>query len=177
MSDSLLSVAPSLDEPLEILEACHGRIEQQLQTLARLLDYLPQHGADTQARQAATTVLRYFDTAGNNHHADEEENLFPLLRLRAGAEPRTEPLIAELLHDHEQMTAARTTVLAQLRSVAGGAAAALSRADVEAMSATYRAHIAHENAELLPLAARVLTPEDVLQLSRAMTARREHAAI
>lgn len=173
MSDSLLPSAPSLDEPLEILEACHGRIEQQLQTLARLLDHLPQHGADMQARQAATAVLRYFNTAGNNHHADEEENLFPLLRLRTGNEPRTAPLIAELLHDHEQMTAARAIVLAQLERVAGGDATALSRADVESMSAIYRTHIAHENTELLPLAARVLTPEDVRQLSRAMTARRE----
>ena len=173
MTDSLLPSAPSLDEPLEILEACHGRIEQQLQTLARLLDYLPQHGVDTQARQAASAVLRYFNTAGNNHHADEEENLFPLLRLRAGNEPRTVPLIAELLHDHERMTAARSIVLAQLENVAGGDAAALLRADVESMSAIYRTHIAHENTELLPLATRVLTPEDVQQLSRAMTARRQ----
>lgn len=173
MSDSLLPSAPSLDEPLEILEACHGRIESQLQTLARLLDHLPQHGADTQARQAATAVLRYFNTAGNNHHADEEENLFPLLRLRAGDQPRTEALIAELLHDHEQMTVARSIVLAQLKRVTGGDAAALLRADVESMSAIYRAHIAHENTELLPLAARVLTPADQQNLSRAMTARRE----
>ncbi|MFY9326629.1 MAG: hemerythrin domain-containing protein [Georgfuchsia sp.] len=173
MTDSLLPSAPSLDEPLEILEACHGRIEQQLQTLARLLDHLPQHGADAQAQQAATAVLRYFNTAGNNHHADEEENLFPLLRLRAGNEPRTEVLIAELLHDHEQMTAARTIVLAQLEGVASGDAKALLSADVEAMSAVYRTHIAHENTELLPLAARVLTPNDVRQLSRAMTARRQ----
>ena len=29
-SDSLLPIAPALDEPLEMLEACHQRIEQQL---------------------------------------------------------------------------------------------------------------------------------------------------
>lgn len=173
MTNSLLPSAPSLDEPLEILEACHGRIESQLQTLARLLDHLPQQGADTQARQAASAVLRYFNTAGNNHHADEEENLFPLLRLRAGNEPRTAALIAELLHDHAQMTATRSIVLAQLERVAGGDPKALMRSDVESMSAIYRAHIAHENTELLPLAARALTPEDVRQLSRAMTARRQ----
>ncbi len=172
MTDSLLPSAPSLDEPLEILEACHGRIESQLQTLARLLDHLPRHGADVQAQQAAIAVMRYFNTAGNNHHADEEENLFPMLRLRAGNEPRTAPLIAELLQDHERMTAARSIVLTQLESVAGGNATALLRADVESMSAIYRTHIAHENAELLPLAARVLTPHDVQQLSRAMTVRR-----
>lgn len=173
MTDSLLPVAPSLDEPLEILEACHGRIEDQLRTLARLLDHLPQHGADAQAQQAAKAILRYFNTAGNNHHADEEENLFPLLRLRAGGEPRTAALIAELLNDHEQMTAARSIVLAQLEAVAAGDAAALSRGDVDAMSAIYRAHIAHENAELLPLAARVLSAEDQQGLSRAMTERRQ----
>ena len=51
MTNSLLPQAPALDEPLEMLEACHERIEAQLQTLERLSAYLPGHGADEQSRR------------------------------------------------------------------------------------------------------------------------------
>ena len=60
-----------------MLAACHLRIEQQCSTLRRLVPHLLAHGADSQARQAAASVLRYFQTAAIDHHADEEEDLFP----------------------------------------------------------------------------------------------------
>jgi hemerythrin-like domain-containing protein len=173
MTESLLPIAPGLDEPLEILAACHGRIEQQLQTLAKLLDHLPQHGADQQAQQAARAVLRYFDTAGRNHHADEEENLFPLLRLRAVDKPHLESALASLLGEHQQMETLWQTLQQQLLALADGDAMALDKLTAENFSQLYRNHIARENVEILPLAARLLTAEDVQQLSRAMTARRQ----
>jgi iron-sulfur cluster repair protein YtfE (RIC family) len=125
MTDSLLPHAPALDEPLEMLEACHDRIEAQLQTLERLLAYLPthlpSHGADQQARQAAQAILRYFDLAGPNHHEDEERNLFPLLAARAGGEAATaDALIRDLLEDHGRMAAALDTVRRQLTPIAAG---------------------------------------------------------
>lgn len=173
MSESLLPIAPSLDEPLEILAACHGRIEQQLQTLAKLLDHLPQHGADQQAQQAARAVMRYFDTAGRNHHADEEENLFPLLRSRAMDKPHLESVLDSLLREHQQMETLWRTLQHQLLALAGGDATALDKRTTENFSQLYRSHIARENADILPLAARLLTAKDVQQLSRAMTARRQ----
>lgn len=173
MRDSLLPTAPSLDAPLEILEACHSRMEQQLQTLAKLLDHLPLHGADLQAQQAARAMMRYFDTAGRNHHADEEENLFPLLRLRAAGNAELEALLADLLREHREMEAAWQSLRRQLTAVADGDTATLERATADNFSQRYRQHIARENAEILPLAARLLTATDVLALSRAMTARRQ----
>src|SRR5687768_11399199 len=70
----------AFDEPLEMLEACHQKIEAQLATLERILPHLRQHGADADAKSAARAVMRYFDTAGVLHHRDEDEDLFPLLR-------------------------------------------------------------------------------------------------
>ena len=69
--------APTFDDPLEMLHACHGRILGQCDTLKKLTAYLPVHGCDQQARQAAQNILRFFDSAGHFHHQDEEENLFP----------------------------------------------------------------------------------------------------
>ena len=80
MTVSLLgAAAPGFDRPLDVLEACHGRIARQCDTLGKLLAHLPTQGADAQAQQAARAVLTYFDTAAVHHHDDEERNLFPLL--------------------------------------------------------------------------------------------------
>jgi len=173
MTDSLLPHAPALDEPLEMLEACHDRIEAQLQTLERLLAYLPGQGADQQARQAAQAILRYFDLAGPNHHEDEERNLFPLLAARAGGEAATaDALIQDLLEDHGRMAAALDTVRRQLAPIAAGDGTRLEEDAVRRLTSLYRSHIEKENRELLPLARRLLNRPDVEALSQAMTARR-----
>ncbi|MBS1228258.1 MAG: hemerythrin protein [Proteobacteria bacterium] len=174
MTDSLLPHAPSLDEPLEMLEACHGRIEAQLQTLERLLVYLPQHGADDQARQAARNILRYFDLAGPNHHEDEERSLFPTLIARAGVDETAavQSLVQNLLSDHVRMAVALDVVRMQLTPIADGTGSALEEAAVRRMAELYRQHIAKENRDLLPLSRRLLQTPDLEELSRAMTARR-----
>src|SRR5689334_1951600 len=77
--DPFAAPAPGFDEPLEMLAACHERIEAQLRTLEKLVEHLSQncaangaaHGADNSARDAAARVMRYFDTAGVEHHRDE----------------------------------------------------------------------------------------------------------
>jgi len=71
--------AAGFEVPLEMLSACHGRIEQQCSTLRRLQSHLLAHGADDQARVAAAAVMRYFDLAARQHHEDEERDLFPAL--------------------------------------------------------------------------------------------------
>ncbi len=174
MTDSLLPRSPSLDEPLEMLEACHERIEAQLNTLERLLDYLPQHGADEQVRQAARNILRYFNLAGPNHHEDEERNLFPALIARASEEEAAavKLLVRDLLADHARMAAALDVVKRQLTSIAEGVGTILDEAAVRRLAELYRQHIAKENTTLLPLSRRLLLPLDVETLSRAMTARR-----
>ena len=174
-NESLLPVAPALDEPLEVLEACHQRIEQQLNTLERLRAYLPEHGADESARRAAQAILRYFRLAGPNHHADEEQDLFPALLQRAtGNDAETlARLVKALLADHVQMAEALAIVLAQLDPIAHGAGTALDAAAVDRLAGLYRRHIERENRELLPLARRWLTSQDIERLSAAMTTRRQ----
>ncbi len=59
MTASLLGAAvPGFDRPLEVLEACHGRIARQCDTLEKLLAHLPAHGAAAQAQQAARRALQ-----------------------------------------------------------------------------------------------------------------------
>ena len=70
-----------------MLAACHGRVEKQCQALERLQTHLPVHGSDLQAQEAASAIMRYFDTAARHHHEDEEQDLFPaLLESMAGSD-------------------------------------------------------------------------------------------
>ena len=66
--------ANTLDSPVEHLLACHRRIEQKLETLARAVE--------ANHDEALARVFHFFDTNGLLHTQDEEESIFP--RLEAG---------------------------------------------------------------------------------------------
>jgi hemerythrin-like domain-containing protein len=160
--------------PLEMLSACHGRVERQCQTLRRLVPHLAAHGPDTDARKAAAAVMRYFDTSARHHHEDEEHDLFPALLKHATGDalaPVT-GLVAQLLREHRLLEQRWLRVRAVLQEVAQGHAAPLAAAEVEALVTLYEAHIAREEGELLPLAARWLSGAPLEAIGRAMRERR-----
>ena len=169
---------PSFDEPLEMLEACHGRIEAQLATLERLLPHLARHGADAAAQEAARAVLRYFDTAGVLHQQDEDDDLFPLLRELAGSSSRTEiaAVIEELEREHAAMEALWSRLREQLAPVAEGRGTALGGDEVERFAWLHRRHMEREGAAVLPFARQALAPEQRAALGRRMAARRKTVA-
>lgn len=173
MRDFLLAPSASFDEPIEMLKACHERIRRQCATLEKLVEHLPVHGADVQAQQAATNVMRYFDTAGRNHHADEEENLFPLLvQMSEAAQDNLGERIASLLAEHQVLDRNWAALRPLLADIAAGRPAPLGRPQVDAFASAYRQHTAREEAEILPYAEQHLRPEQVRALSDAMVARR-----
>ena len=75
--------AAGFEVPLEMLAACHLRVQSQCATLLRLVPHMAAHGSDRPAQEAAAAVMRYFDTSARHHHEDEEQDLFPALLLRA----------------------------------------------------------------------------------------------
>lgn len=161
------TAAPSFDHPLEMLRACHGKILQQCDTLQKLAAHLPQHGCDAAAQQAAAGILRYFDTAGQFHHQDEEEDLFPALRTTGEL-----PLLARLLDEHQTLLLAWDDLRPALLSLANGQNAALDTALTSGFITAYTRHIKLENTELLPLAAQRLSPSQRSELGLRMAQRR-----
>ena len=172
MATDLLSeaTAPSFDNPLGMLEACHGRIERQLATLGRLQRHLPEHGCDADARAAARGILKYFDTAAPNHHADEEASVFP--RLRKAVPGRADMLVADLEREHAVLAAHWRHLRPRLAGIAAGARANLSPKEVADVCAAYAAHIAREESELIPLAARTFDAAILAAIGSEMAARR-----
>lgn len=165
--------APSFDHPLEMLHACHGKILQQCGTLQKLASHLTSNGCDQQARQAAQDILRYFDTAGQFHHQDEEEDVFPALRRAAGSnQPQLHDLLGRLLSEHIVMLGAWNALRPLLLQVADGADIRLPEAVTAKFIGSYTGHIAVEESELLPLAARMLSPQQTATIGKRMAERR-----
>ena len=165
--------APSFDEPLEMLAACHERIEDTLATLERLGRHLETSGNDAEARAAAQAVLRYFDTSGALHHQDEDDDLFPLLRERAGELGRSEisAVIEELEREHHTMAAQWQRLRESLVRVNGGASG-IDGEDVARFAWLYRRHMEREGIAVMPFAREVLREDERGALGRRMAQRR-----
>lgn len=168
------SPGASTEAPLEMLAACHGRIERQCETLQRLLPHVQAHGADAAAQQAARAVMRYFDSAAVHHHEDEEQNLFPALReAMAGSDAVCiRELTDGLVQDHRRLEGLWRTLRAALDALAEGRAQVLDEAVVGDFMAAYAAHMAREDTELLPMAARLLDDATLARIGQAMRERR-----
>jgi len=166
--------AAGTEAPLEMISACHGRVEHQCATLRRLVPHLAEQGADHEARMAATNVMRYFDTAAKHHHADEEEDLFPaLIESMAGSDAVClREMIEHLKADHRALDAAWECLHRILERIVAGEFVLLAPDDVEALVGLYERHIEREESELLPMAARLLGEDDLARIGRAMRERR-----
>ncbi len=174
ISDALLTPAPDFSTPLELLHACHGRIEKQCATLLKLPGHLAAHGVDDQASQAAAAILKYFTTAARHHHEDEEQDLFPMVRTHAeaNANARMMALLDNLALQHRDMEAAWGRMQLWLESLAHPNATPSASPDIEGFVALYRAHIVQEESELLPYARTALGAEQLTLLGDRMAARR-----
>ena len=166
--------AAGFEVPLEMLAASHLRIEGQCTTLQRLARHLRAHGSDADARTAAGRVKRYFDMAAMDHHADEEVDLFPaLLESMAGSDAVClREMIAALSAEHHELEWRWQRLRVVLQKVAAGSSTVLDTDDVEAFADLYERHIAREQADLLPMAQRLLGDEALNRIDVAMRARR-----
>lgn len=167
------------DQPLGLLSDCHRRIERFLDAILRTVEASTDGALAPGARPGLETALRYFREAAPRHTADEEDSLFPRV-LAASDDPRAAAaaaVIARLSAQHEAADAMHGAVdrLAR-RWVADGRLPerdlAQLRVWVLRLRAIYEEHIAVEDHNLFPLAARVLDHRALTQVGREMAQRR-----
>ena len=174
MNNPLPDTAPDFDQPIAVLKHCHGRIRKQLATMEKLLDHLPRHGADDDARQAAAAVLKYFDKAAHLHHDDEEQDLLPMLLATAQGEDAAtlQAQAPVILQEHKDMDALWQDLHEQLSAIAAGSATLLSDSGVRRFVALYLAHMEREEGAVAPMALRLFSAQQMAQLGQAMQRRR-----
>ncbi|MBS1856956.1 MAG: hemerythrin domain-containing protein [Acidobacteria bacterium] len=168
----------SYEDPIGLLGDCHRRIERFLSVLVRVARDARGGALNPEQRAACETALRYFREAAPKHTADEEESLFP--RLRAMDRPGVRDVLARmeaLESDHAR--AALDHLNADRLFHRWIAAGSLSPEDAGALAAAmgrlaalYRDHIAFEDRELFPTAARALDPTTLAAIGAEVAARR-----
>ncbi len=164
----------SFEVPLEMLAACHGRVQDQCATLLRLVAHMGEHGSDLPAQETALSVMRYFDSAAQHHHQDEEIDLFPaLLESMAGSDPVClRELTDSLTRDHVELEGRWRALRLRLERVANGNPVTWSKHEVPNFIGQYERHIEREEAELLPMAQRLLSDSELDRIGLAMRTRR-----
>lgn len=175
--DDATGKRPTCEDPFALMRACHRRIEQRLGLMQGLADRLG--NGDPAVRAEALAVLEslhaFLSTTGIHHTADEDEDLYPLLR--ETRDPECLRALDELEQDHLRLE----PVLVAFDRLAGRLVEAevLDEQSVSAlgrllvtMGESYRAHILHEEETLYPRAETLLTPEQIARLSRGMRERR-----
>jgi hypothetical protein len=171
---SLFDTTVGFDDPLEMLLACHRRIEKQLETLKSLRAHVASKGVDAEASTAAQAVLRYFLKSATDHHEDEKD-LFPLLEQRItdrGERARFDALRRELERDHRQIESQWARLRKPLEGIAEGLTRTLPPTEVHAFISAYARHIVAEEAALQEFFDRWLDDRDRKALGRSMSARR-----
>lgn len=167
--------AVGFEVPLEMMAACHGRVRAQCATLRRLAAHLARQGADRQAQDSAAAVMRYFTTSAVHNLADEEIDLFPaLIESVAGSDAVcVRELTASLVAEHRELEQRWHALHRRLEQVTRADAATLPVDEVHGFIDLYERHIAREEAELLPMAGRLLSDAELDRIGLAMRARRD----
>ncbi len=171
--------AVGFEAPFDMLEACHERVADRLALLKRLPIHLQANGCDSQARQAAADVLRYFDLAAPLHHQDEEIHVFP--HLLASADRILVKAVMGLHLQHRVMEETWGRLRQALLAVATCENSAAEPCRVLAASAVlgftvlYDDHIRLEEAVIYPAARRAMGTRQTQTMSADMMLRRGSA--
>jgi hemerythrin-like domain-containing protein len=82
----------------EILDSCHQKIHIQLDELAALSQRVSKGTLDCDVRRQAEEIETFFSTTARNHHAMEEDEVFPCLLISEST--GTVAKVRDLIEDH-----------------------------------------------------------------------------
>ncbi|MDJ0949222.1 MAG: hemerythrin domain-containing protein [Alphaproteobacteria bacterium] len=157
-------------DPLEFLLADHHR----QRSLCDTLDALAEGPVDGDTPATVEAVLSYLIEVMPLHIADEEEDLFPLLARRSRPTDGFDDIVTVLRAEHQADEELFEPVIDAIRRLTDPESPVRSRhiRPVPAFAEAQRRHLAWENAVVLPLARKRLAAADLVDLGRAMAARR-----
>lgn len=89
------STAPT---PFAALDACHQNIQKNLDRLQLLIGQIEKGALTEDSRRSALEIANFFTTEARQHHAEEEEDMFPGMLKRGNAERVAQ--IRSLIEDH-----------------------------------------------------------------------------
>jgi hemerythrin-like domain-containing protein len=144
-----------------VLAQDHARFEGRLQALLHAAEALSRTGSNDAARDVIVGTLDFFATEGAQHEEIEEATLFPRIR----ALPQFQQILSALEFQHRMNRAEGAQLRACLDRVMPGSSGDLRRLALRFVE-MHRAHALGEERALFPLAASVLSPATIEDMSR-----------
>lgn len=162
--------------PIGLLGDCHRRIRTFLGALLRVIGEVGDEELPPLYRDGLERALTYFRVAGPLHTLDEEDSLFPRLRILCPDHPILDD-VSRLHDDHDRADGWHAEVerLGQIwlkDGVLDTDDRALMAQNLASLKELYEAHLELEDTKLFPLAAGVLSPEHLAQMGDEMADRR-----
>jgi hemerythrin-like domain-containing protein len=155
--NALLAPNAAADEPVGRWHADHVYFRRLLDLLEKQVDIFHSGGRPDYALML--DIIYYLRRFGDLSHHPREDVVFARLAER---HPATALSVARLAQEHRVIAHAGEQLERALEQATDGSY--IERADIEALAATYlayyRHHIAREESDVLPLAARMLSAED-----------------
>lgn len=161
-----------LRQPIAYIEADHHRHRVLCRLAEQLAGALAEGGPPMP--DVARSIADFLAQDMALHLVDEEQDLFPLLRRRAEPGDEIEAILGRLSTEHAAEELQSRGLVEALRRLAGddGPADPAIAAGLVAYARAERAHLALENAVVMPLARARLKPSDLRALALRMAARR-----
>jgi iron-sulfur cluster repair protein YtfE (RIC family) len=155
---------------LEKLRNNHARLREELASLAAAATALSADHDDAGALDAIRGAVHYFDRSVARHEADEEESLFP----RVAHLPELASVLAVLDAEHIVQRGLHATLRSLVLAPGAPDPERIARTaeTVRSLVESYDAHLAREERELFPAAARMLDPEAHTLIAHEMEERR-----
>ena len=159
-----------LRHPLEYIFADHFRQRVLCTSLDQVFD------ASVVDPTLTRAVYRFLKDDLKYHIADEEENLFPLLRKRAEPDDQIDDILDQLSEEHKSDHIDAKQILSELEQMLDGSNEypilnATSKM-AHRFTTNERHHLILENAIVMPLAKARFTPEDLNKMGQEMAQRR-----
>ena len=155
--DALLAHNAAAEQPIERWHADHIYFRRLLDLLERQVDIF--HVGAQPDYALMLDIIFYLRRFSDAIHHPREDAAFARL---AALSPEMALPVARLAQEHRVIAHAGERLEHSLEQATGGSF--IGRADIEALAATYlvyyRSHIAREEKDILPLAARVLGAQD-----------------
>jgi hemerythrin-like domain-containing protein len=168
----------SFTNPIGLLSDCHRRIERFLHALQQVTAEVHGRPLEDKYRTALEAALNYFRHAAPRHTADEEDDLFPLLRSLMSPGMRETLAHVDRLKDEHRIAAELHRKVDELATrwlrqdcLSEPESAQLEKV-LAALADLYRSHIAMEEREVFPLAQQLLAQGQREALGRRMASRR-----
>jgi len=170
--------AHSFSDPTGLLSDCHRRIEMFIGSLRKVAEVADKPLAK-ETRAALESGLNYFREAAPKHTADEEESLFPRLRLsgHAAANAALKALDGlEAQHRRADSLHAEIERLGRIclqNGVLSQQDTELLRETIEELTLIYKEHIHIEDTQVFPAAAQALSEAEKAAIASEMASRRK----